>query len=201
MPTLTPLCPIIGLTSVSCLTRRRILSFSAIFVWSARSLLSLNFSSRSCSRLGRNSCRGGSSSLIVTSSPSITLRISLKSFFCIGISCSRNFFRSSTLSARIILCIMLRRSGALNILSVLSRPMPSAPNSLALFAFTASSALALTPRVLISSAHSSSCLSSGESPGSIVGTSPSMTVPMLPSIVMMSPSFTTVLPTVNVLLP
>ncbi len=121
---------------------------------------------------GRNSWRGGSSSLMVTGSPRIRPRIFLKSLFCIGSNLSIAFCLSCVVSARIISRTIGRRSAALNILSVRQRPIPSAPNFLAMAASLGVSALALTPRDRISSAHLRIVLRSGPNSGSTVGTSP-----------------------------
>ena len=128
--------------------------------------------SASSSADGRNSWRGGSRRRIVTGSPAIALKISFKSFFCMG----RSFAMASALfsfdPAKIISRTMGSRSTALNILSVRQRPIPSAPNCLALIAASGVSALARTPMVLISSAQLKSVRRSLLISGSTVGTSP-----------------------------
>ena len=123
IPTLTPLCPIIGLTSANSRALLRTICASLI---SSVAFLNSNlciFSANS-SGFGKNSCNGGSSSLIVTSYPSIAFKISIKSLFCNCPSFCRILFLSSILSAIIISTKRLILSLPLNILSVLHSPIP-----------------------------------------------------------------------------
>ena len=113
--------------------------------------------------------RGGGWSPAVLS---MALKISLKSLRCMG----RSFAIASALfsfdPAKIISRTMGSRSAALNILSVRQRPIPSAPNCLALIAASGVSALARTPNVLIPSPQLRSVRRSLLISGSTVGTSP-----------------------------
>ncbi len=83
--------------------------------------------------------------------------------------------------------------------SVLQRPIPVAPNCLALAASSGLSAFVNTPRYLISSAHSSAFMSSSSFSNavSIVGTCPRYTSPVFPSMLIQSPSSITYSFTVN----
>ncbi len=125
---------------------------------------------------------------MVTGRPSIALKISLKSPFCIGRSWSIAPWRSSAVRERIISRTIGSRSAALNMRSVRQSPIPSAPISLASAASSAVSALARTPRERSSSAHMSNVFMSSLNSGSTVGTSPRKTFPAPPSIVITSPS-------------
>ncbi len=104
------------------------------------------------SSFGRNSCNGMSISLIVMGFPFAISNISLKSSFCRGFIMLRYFFLSSVLPARIIFLTSSSLSCELNIRSVLARPMPSAPFSIAFFTISGVSALALMPSFLYLSA-------------------------------------------------
>ena len=156
-------------------------------------LSSDNFVTRS-SYFGRNSCSGRSSNLIVTGSPCILRKICMKSSFCKGFNFSRAWLRSSSVTARIISWTIGRRSSALNILSVLQSPMPSAPSTLAMAAPSGVSALLLTLRARMLSAQLNSCFASSLRSGSTVGTAPISTFPVVPSIVMISSFLTVTLP-------
>ncbi len=107
----------------------------------------------------------------------------MKSSFCMGLSWRRYFILSSFVSERIIFCTIASLSGALNMRSVLSSPMPSAPFSLAFLAISGVSAFAMTPSLLNSSAHESIVDSAPDSFGSTSGICLSYTRPLLPSIV------------------
>ena len=74
--------------------------------------------------------------------------------------------------------------------SVLQSPIPSAPNSLAVFVSRGVSELALTFNFLTSSAQLINLEKSPEISGLIVGTLPRIILPVEPSIVIMSPSLT-----------
>ena len=63
----------------------------------------------------------------MTGRPCISFKIILTSSFCSGLSFSRNDLLSSSLEAIIIATTSGSLSSALNILSVLARPIPSAP--------------------------------------------------------------------------
>ena len=84
--------------------------------------------------------------------------------------------------------ISSRRPSCINMCSVRHRPMPSAPNSRAFFASPGVSALARTFKSRSSSAHARICSKSSESSASMSGTSPSTTLPLLPSMVIVSPA-------------
>ena len=73
--------------------------------------------------------------------------------------------------------------------SVRQRPMPSAPKSRAVRASSGVSALARTPMRRRPSAQAISVAKSPESSGLMVATSPFITWPVEPSMVMMSPFF------------
>ena len=75
--------------------------------------------------------------------------------------------------------------------SVLQRPMPSAPKSFAIFVSNGVSELVLTFNFLKLSAQLISFEKSTEISGLTVGTSPKIILPVEPSIVMISPSLTT----------
>ncbi len=77
--------------------------------------------------------------------------------------------------------------------------MPSAPKRLAVRASVGVSALARTPVVRTLSAHPMSVAKSPDSSGWMVGTDPSMTSPVEPLMVMVSPALTTVSFAVSVL--
>ena len=75
--------------------------------------------------------------------------------------------------------------------------MPSAPNSLATFVSVGVSALVLTRSFLYLSTHFINFEKSPEISGLTVGTLPSITFPLPPSIVIISPSFISLLPDLN----
>ncbi len=186
-PTLTPLWPIIGLISASSLALfKTIFALLTSFAFPCDSNFWI-FSTNS-SGLGKNSCNGGSSNLIVTSYPSIAFRILIKSLFCNWPSLFKILLLSSIFSAIIISTNKLILSLPLNILSVLHSPIPWPPNFLASLAPSGVSALALIPSVFVFCAHSKICSKSFVTFGSTVGISPINTVPSLPSIVIVSPS-------------
>ena len=76
------------------------------------------------------------------------------------------------------------RSASKNMCSVRQRPMPSAPNSRAVRQSSGVSALARTLRRRFASAQTISVPKSPTSSGCTVGTSPSITSPVGPSMVM-----------------
>ena len=80
------------------------------------------------------------------------------------------------------------RSGSKNMCSVRLSPIPSAPNLSAVSASVGVSALARTPMVRTSSAHSIRVAKSPVSSGWIIATSPFITSPVEPSTVITSPS-------------
>ena len=80
------------------------------------------------------------------------------------------------------------RPSSLNIRSVRHSPMPCAPYSRAFAASAGVSALALTPSRLACCAHRRTVRNSGVTFGSTRGRAPGYTAPVLPSIVMVSPS-------------
>ena len=73
--------------------------------------------------------------------------------------------------------------------SVRQSPIPSAPNSRALAASSGLSAFVRTRRRRIPSAHSSTAEKSSLICGGTSGTEPTITSPVPPSIVIVSPSF------------
>jgi pyruvate,orthophosphate dikinase len=87
---------------------------------------------------------------------------------------------------------MFNLLSALNILSVLHKPIPSAPNFRASFAASGVSAFARIPRRFIFCAHDKIVLKSFVTLGTTIGISPMYTIPVLPSIVIESPSETIV---------
>ncbi len=89
------------------------------------------------------------------------------------------------------------RSGAKNMCSVRTRPMPSAPNSRAFAASAGVSAFARTPSDRRSSAQPRNSLKALLSSGWIVSTASSSTSPVLPSTEMTSPSRTFTPPASN----
>ena len=86
----------------------------------------------SSSRLGRNSCRGGSMSRITTGLPAITLRMPRKSPRWIGSRRASCFSRAGVVPAMIMALTIGRRSDSMNMCSVRHRPTPCAPFSSAL---------------------------------------------------------------------
>ena len=112
----------------------------------------------------------------------------LKSSFWYGRSFAKYFSLSSFVSARIILRTFLILASSKNICSVLVRPIPSAPNSLAVFASFGVSAFVRTPSFLTSSAQDINFPKFPVREGSIFLMSPKYTVPVVPSIEMISPS-------------
>ena len=82
------------------------------------------------------------------------------------------------------------RSASKNMCSVRLSPMPSAPKRRAARTSSAVSALARTFMTRIASAQPIRVAKSPDSSGWIVATSPSITSPVEPSRVMMSPAFT-----------
>jgi hypothetical protein len=153
--------------------------------------MSREISRSSSSVFGRNSCKGGSRSRMVTGSPSITLKIPMKSFLCIGRIFRRALFLPAVSSARIISRTACTRSASKNMCSVRTSPIPSAPNFNALRASAGVSALARIPSSRISSAHFMMVWNSPERSGATRGTIPRMTSPVVPFKVMCSPSLMT----------
>ena len=87
------------------------------------------------------------------------------------------------------------RSASKNMCSVRDRPIPSAPKLRAARASAGVSALARTRNLRSASAQPIKVAKSPDSRGSIVGTSPRMTSPVEPLIVIRSPARTRWLPT------
>src|ERR1035438_10007828 len=99
------------------------------------------------SRLGRNSCSGGSIVRMTTGRPSMASNRPTKSLRCMGSSLARALRRAFSSRARIMACMCSMRSSAKNMCSVRQRPMPSAPNLRAALASRGISALARTPNL------------------------------------------------------
>ncbi len=169
-----------GLVSCSSLARR-------ISLVASRPVASAT-ATRSSSVWGKNSCSGGSSSRMVTGSPSMIVNSSTKSARCIGRIFSSAARRPFSSSARIISRTAAIRSSSKNMCSVRQRPMPSAPNWRAVRASRGVSALARTFRRRLLSAHSIRVAKSPVSSGSIMVTAPARTSPLDPSMVMISPA-------------
>ena len=129
---------------------------------------------------------------MVTGSPSMMRKSSMKSPRCIGSSFASAFLRPATSSAMIISRTATMRCASKNICSVRQRPMPSAPKRFAVRASAGVSALARTPILRALSAHCMRMAKSPDSSGWMVATDPSMTSPVAPSMVMVSPAFTVV---------
>ena len=153
-------------------------------------------------RSGRNSCSGGSISRIVTGSPSIASKISVKSWRWSGSRASSAARWSLSSSATISLSTSSRRSPR-NMCSVRHSPMPCAPNRRARAASSGVSALARTRSRRAPSAwamiretaltRSSSTFSPSKwrtTNAAETGTSPANTSPVDPSIEIRSPSRT-----------
>ena len=125
----------------------------------------------------------------MTGSPAIASKIPSKSDCCIGSSRSSAARRSLSPDAMIISRTTGSRSSALNMCSVRQRPIPSAPSSRALAASSGVSALARTLRRRRPSAHSRIVWKSSLMCGGTSSTAPRMTLPVAPSIVISSPSW------------
>ena len=113
----------------------------------------------------------------MTGSPAISRRMPTKSSRCIGrifasarARCSRSPPGSFRAPPRFA-------PGSKNMCSVRHSPIPSAPNSRAIFASCGVSALARTPSVRSASAHDRNFLKNDDISGSTVGTRPSITSP------------------------
>mmetsp|Transcript_16056 Transcript_16056/g.37939 ORF Transcript_16056/g.37939 Transcript_16056/m.37939 type:complete len:239 (+) Transcript_16056:21-737(+) len=194
MPKRQPRCPSIGLYSLSSSARR--------FTRSRGNPAALATAASSESVCGRNSCRGGSSKRMVTGSPLMMSKSSTMSSRCMKSSLCRASLRSRSSEAKIICRMATMRRPPKNMCSVRTRPKPSAPNSLAWRVSAMVSALARTCMLRNSSVHFMSvwnCFPSTEDVGGRVATSPSITSPVAPSMLSLSPSFTTTSPTRNVL--
>ena len=127
----------------------------------------------------------------MTGKPSITLNNSRMSSRWNSNNMSKYLRRSSLVSDKIIPRILSMRSAAKNICSVRHRPIPSAPSSLALAASSGVSAFALTLSLRCLSAQDKSIWKSSLELASVLGISPSMTSPAVPSRVIMSPRLIT----------
>ncbi len=103
-------------------------------------------------------------------------------------------FISSSVVASIICLTYVSLSLLKNMCSVLHRPMPSAPKSSAVFASLGVSAFASTPRFRMVSAHSRIVLKSPDMPCLVSFASPSITSPVVPLSVIVSPSWTLMSP-------
>ena len=116
------------------------------------------------------------------------LKISIKSFFWCGKSLSSAFALSSFVFDNIISLTDKILSSSKNICSVLQRPIPSAPKSLAILVSKGVSEFVLTLSFLMLSAHPINLEKSPEISGFTVGTFPKIILPVEPSIVIISPS-------------
>eukprot|EP00438_Fugacium_kawagutii_P025779 Skav230060 [mRNA] locus=scaffold1221:119908:121924:- [translate_table: standard] len=116
-----------------------------------------------------NSCKGGSNKRTVTGLPSMILNSSVMSSLCITNNLSKACRRSASSVAKIICLMATIRCPSKNMCSVRTRPMPSAPNSLACRASAGVSALARTFMSRTSSAH---CMMVPKDPESCGGTVP-----------------------------
>src|ERR1022692_1098969 len=144
---------------------------------------SLARSTMSCSRLGRNSCSGGSSVRMSTGEPSMAVNNPTKSLRCMGSSFASALRRVFSSRARIMACMCAMRSSAKNMCSVRHRPMPSAPNLRAALASRGMSALARTPKLpRNTSAHSmKEAITPDDGSASMVLAWPAKTWPVEPS--------------------
>ena len=167
------------------------ISFLSAPIATATSLISLF-------DLGKNSCNGGSNNLTVTGRPYIILNISIKSFFWWGKSFSKALALSSWVFDKIISLTDKILSSSKNICSVLHRPIPSAPKSLAVLVSSGVSELVLIFNFLILSAQFINFEKSPEISGFTVGTVPKITLPEEPSIVIVSPSLTSIDDVLNI---
>ncbi len=191
-PSRTPRVPNIGLNSCqACAARRSACSSSA------RPSVACLMSSSSVR--GRNSCKGGSRRRTVTGRPSIASRISMKSAFCATRSSSSAAVSASGVSAKIMRRTIGSRSSPRNMCSVRHRPIPSAPNWRALAASGPLSALARTASLPLRMASAQLRMTANSGGGSAVDscTSPRTTSPLVPSMEIMSPSWTVTSPAVN----
>mmetsp|Transcript_26972 Transcript_26972/g.58960 ORF Transcript_26972/g.58960 Transcript_26972/m.58960 type:complete len:445 (+) Transcript_26972:1164-2498(+) len=183
MPRRQPLKPSIGFTSDSL----SMVSYTSSTLMPASWARAAQTSSISPS--GRNSCRGGSSSRMVTGRPSMALKMPSKSALWKGSRSARALRRASLLCATIILLTAAMRSSlAKNMCSVRHRPMPSAPNFLASAASSGVSALVSTLSLRLSSTHFIKAPRSPASLGGDRGCLPRMISPVLPLRDMKSPS-------------
>ena len=182
MPRRHPRNPSMGFCSCSSSTRassvRSSLSLGERGLVSSRRVISTSRSSR----LGRNSCSGGSSRRMVTGSDSMALKRPAKSARCMGRSFLSAARRSFSLSARIMARMCSMRSSAKNMCSVRQRPMPSAPKARAFLASRGMSALARTCRRRTGSTQLMNLTRSWSSGcASRVLSLPAMTRPVVPS--------------------
>ena len=145
MPSRHPLWPNMGFSSCN--------SATLFFISLIPEFKALATASMSLSVLGRNSCSGGSKSLTVTGRPFMILNISLKSFFWKGSNLSSAVFLSSKSFDKIICLTERILSSSKNICSVLHKPIPSAPNFLAILVSWGVSAFVLIFNFLNSSDH------------------------------------------------
>ena len=107
--------------------------------------------------------------------------------------------RAVSFSARIISRMAAMRFSPKNMCSVRQSPIPSAPNSSAVAASMGVSALVRITSLRVSSAHDISVLNSDVNTGGCLGTSPSITSPLLPSMLIMSSGLIVMSLTVRVL--
>ena len=148
--------------------------------------------SRKPSRLcGRNSCRGGSNRRMQTGRPCMMLNNCTKSARCIGNRRDRAAARSCGVPAKIISRITTRRSSSKNMCSVRHKPMPCASNCRAVMASAGVSALARTPMSRTPSAHDRSLRKASSRAAASRTALPASTSPVVPSIVIWSPSTST----------
>ena len=157
-----------------------------------------------------NSLSGGSRRRIVTARPSIVLMIPKKSFCCKGRILSRFFLRSSVLSEIIIFWKEVSFGSSKNMCSVRQRPIPAAPKRNACGAsFCSAFARTLNPFTTFpdgvlrtdfartSSAQLRNVSRSPETEAGVTGIRPAYTLPVEPSIEMVSPFLNTLLPIVT----
>mmetsp|Transcript_2613 Transcript_2613/g.9640 ORF Transcript_2613/g.9640 Transcript_2613/m.9640 type:complete len:248 (+) Transcript_2613:508-1251(+) len=178
-----PLNPSMGLTSCSFSTRCKT-------SWRGTLVSSEMAPTRSSSSLpsGKNSCRGGSSSLMVTGRPRIARKMPSKSSLWNTRISSRAFRLSASSAAMIILLTLLSLSSVLkNMCSVLTSPMPSAPFSRAFSASSGVSAFASTRSFLISSTQPMNSSISAVIFAAWTASLPSYTLPSEPSRETQSP--------------
>ena len=132
---------------------------------------------------------------MVTGCGDMTSNSSLKSLRCMGNNLFSAVWRSSSVSATIISITTGSLSMSLNMRSVRQRPMPLAPYFSARRPSAALSPLAMTIIRAASSAQCSNMLSSVVNSASTVAISPRYRRPVVPSRVIMSPSWMVVSPT------
>ena len=143
---------------------------------------------------------GGSNKRMVTGKPDISSNSRVKSSACavsnaaiavstaVSKACCAGLFAGAAFGASNNKRRLNKREGSKNICSVRASPMPSAPKRRARAASSGVSALARIRKTRWVSAHAITLAKSPESSGSSVATCPSITLPLLPSMVSTSPS-------------